>query len=307
MDAYKEKLVKKAPHGRALSKYLIDKHKFPLHCFFEGKDDDIYYGFRIRHYTGQPVYGVYRCGDRQTVLNVIQRLENQTGRSDCIRLYFIDHDYFKPELECDHLFITPCYSIESLYISPEVFSGAIQSKVDISPKAAVEVCELYERFLTEFCLLIREWNAWLKTQRRLEKEQSAKRFIVRSSHFIKHVCIERDKVLCSWSPLMHPPNDAIDISSETCSIVNQYLDEMGAVDEYRWGRGKFFHLFINRFMNFMRNEFDNKTGLFAAEEGGWFEGVSLANIVKSWTDVAETPEELKTFLQAAKNKVDALN
>jgi len=100
----------------AFHEFTLSTREFPTHlfCFFEGKDN-AYYVPRIKQFTTQ----------------YLHRLIAQKTEYDKYKVgFFIDRDFNKElPLIYPPIFETPCYSIENLYVSKDVFKEILINEI----------------------------------------------------------------------------------------------------------------------------------------------------------------------------------
>lgn len=147
----------------AYQEFALSTRKYPNHlfCFFEGKDNS-YYVSRIKRFTED--FHPIKCGGKQSVLDVYALI---TGRSEYKNYklgFFIDRDFNKPigKLE-PSIFETPCYSIENLYVSVEVFKEILTHEFhlsEMSDKLFETILSLYNERQQEFHKAVLLFNSW---------------------------------------------------------------------------------------------------------------------------------------------------
>jgi len=101
-----------------------------LICFFEGENDDKYYGFRIKEILGIEWKGI-DCGGKQRVISLFRMLANHSHEPyrKAKTAFFVDRDFDDPqppEIRSD-IYETPCYSIENFYANSECFKQIIET------------------------------------------------------------------------------------------------------------------------------------------------------------------------------------
>ncbi|VXD13737.1 Group-specific protein [Planktothrix serta PCC 8927] len=132
-----------------------------LFCFFEGKDN-AYYVPRIKQFVEN--YHPIRCGGRERVLQVYNLIKNHREYDQYKKAFFIDKD-FNSALPNHNppIFETPCYSIENLYVSVDVFKEILKNEFSLSEVSddAYKVClRLFIERQQEFHLAVKLLNAW---------------------------------------------------------------------------------------------------------------------------------------------------
>ncbi|MDR3246568.1 MAG: DUF4435 domain-containing protein [Prevotellaceae bacterium] len=146
-------------HEFALSTGTHRKHLF---CFFEGKDNS-YYIPRIKGFTND--YYPVKCGNKDAVLTVYALVVDKSEYNKYKSGFFIDRDFDQPVGDKQPpIFETPCYSIENLYVSLNVFRDILTNEFHLSEVSDKQIFEdllnLYETRQKEFHSAILLLNAW---------------------------------------------------------------------------------------------------------------------------------------------------
>lgn len=134
-----------------------------LFCFFEGKDNP-YYVPRVKRIVNEKFYPI-KCGNRDKVLDVHRLIAAQSVYQKYKKAFFIDRDFNPPLSEkTPPLFETPCYSIENLYVTLNVFKQVLANEFHISETSEndlFQLCvDLYVQRQLEFHESITLFNAW---------------------------------------------------------------------------------------------------------------------------------------------------
>lgn len=147
----------------AFQEFALATRKYPsyLFCFFEGKDN-AYYSPRIKRFTKN--YHPIKCGGREKVLAVYQLITNRKEYDGYKKAFFIDRDFNAPLPPTQPpIFETPCYSIENLYVSIEVFKEILTNEFHLSAvsDAVFDQCvALFKARQQEFHQAVTLFNAW---------------------------------------------------------------------------------------------------------------------------------------------------
>lgn len=130
-------------------------------CFYEGEDGK-YYDNRIRNIIGNNFIHI-KAGNKNKVLKTMKLIKSKSEYKDVTTMFFVDRDmgFNMPEYEEDDVFVTPCYSIENLYVNKNSFGMILETEFSLNIddedyiKYKRRFIELYE----EFCNLMLEFNA----------------------------------------------------------------------------------------------------------------------------------------------------
>lgn len=139
----------------------IANNKLPI-CF-EGEEDILYYRERIEIYFNN--FAKIVCGGKKQVLALRDEIKDSEYKNKKC-LYFIDCDFDDNTnlINQDDIYITPCYSIENLYISDNCFSKILSDEFGINGDDTKystlfnEIKSYYKDKKNEFLKEITEFN-----------------------------------------------------------------------------------------------------------------------------------------------------
>lgn len=148
----------------AFIKYITDikNRQTKVFCFYEGEDGK-YYNSRVRQYFGDNFITI-TLGGKNEVLTLLKQIRNNTENRESNIMFFIDRDFdYDDNSEDEDLYITPCYSIENLYIGVECLKRFLITQLCINEldesNDDLEKClELYRKVEDEFHKEISTYN-----------------------------------------------------------------------------------------------------------------------------------------------------
>lgn len=151
---------------------------YPKHifCFYEGEDGK-YYDQRIKKILGNEIITI-KSGNKENTLSVWRKIKNNPAYNSIRKMFFVDKDMDElPEDKDDDLYVTPCYSIENLYVCKESFADIIETEFSISKieNDHNKCMALFRNLYSEFCDEMIESNALILIIK--EKNRSIKRHI----------------------------------------------------------------------------------------------------------------------------------
>nr|WP_255672465.1 DUF4435 domain-containing protein [Corallococcus sp. AS-1-6] len=148
-----------------------------LFCFFEGEDLK-YYSIRINLIARPEKCRSFAVGGRDGVVHLLQLVLNADGgRYAKLRsAFFVDRDFIPPEASDERLYVTPCYSIENMYVSRTAIERIFESEFGLTQgETAMGVAlGLYDTAAGEFYRATGELNGWLQQQRKKEAQSKPK-------------------------------------------------------------------------------------------------------------------------------------
>ncbi|EFM82451.1 DUF4435 domain-containing protein [Enterococcus faecalis] len=135
-------------------------------CFIEGEDEK-YYHSRFQQYLGKGTYRCYDSNGKKNVLKLYKKLRGNTSYDKLKLMFFVDRDYDFQQSEENDLYVTPCYSIENLYVNMETFQDilSVEFCVKKDTEKFNEYKQLMESIFKSFNEGILEYNALGKIKR----------------------------------------------------------------------------------------------------------------------------------------------
>ena len=143
-----------------------------IYYFHEGSEDPFYYDDLISTLLSKKRISIY-CEGKDNVIDTQNFFtENEEyGETKC--LFFIDKDYSCNEDIDENIYITPCYSIENLYVSSETLDDTLRIHFLMNEEDdRKKVLETYENLQNSFNNKTLFFNSWLSCQNDI-KEKSA--------------------------------------------------------------------------------------------------------------------------------------
>lgn len=153
MNDYKEKLMATVEDNLAAVKYLeiiasktyYRENDKKVLMIQEGKTDKSYYN-HVFNLTLDDKYEIISVGDKKMVLELLEMSKKIKILELEIR-FFVDKDYDENYIENNHLYITPCYSIENFYIDESCMERILKGEFDFDIQIEEDRVEL-EKILT---------------------------------------------------------------------------------------------------------------------------------------------------------------
>ena len=131
-----------------------------IFCFYEGEDGK-YYNQRIKTVLGNIIIPI-KSGNKCNTLKAWRKIKKDSAYNSVNKMFFVDRDMDDlPEDINDDLYVTPCYSVENLYVCEHSFANIIESEFSISKlDRDYEKCiKLFTNLYTQFCEEMVEFNA----------------------------------------------------------------------------------------------------------------------------------------------------
>lgn len=136
-------------------------HEEYAFCFYEGEDGK-YYNDRIRKTIGPNFFHII-AQNKQKVLKVMNIIKSKQEYQNVNVMFFVDRDmeFDMDEYKEKDLYVTPCYSIENLYVNEESIGMILETEFSLNiddedyKKYKQKFAELYN----DFCDFMLEFNA----------------------------------------------------------------------------------------------------------------------------------------------------
>lgn len=160
-------LIKQMRDSRATSNVgFIDfsnyRKFFKTHvfCFFEGEDAK-YYNLRIKNIIGDNIIPI-TVGNKENNLKLWRKLKKEEAYKSVTKMFFVDKDMDDMPKDMDKdLYVTPCYSIENLYVDRIVFKNILESEFSINEAENdyMKALDYFDNSFESFCNEMLEFNA----------------------------------------------------------------------------------------------------------------------------------------------------
>jgi hypothetical protein len=271
-----------------------------LFCFFEG-NDNAYYVPRIKQYTND--YHPITCGNRKAVIDVYTLIVNKSEYMQYKLGFFIDRDFNDSIGDKNPpVFETPCYSIENLYVSPDVFKEVIINEFHLSANDQLftELSNLYKKRQKEFhtaILLLNAWYACLIEKK--NREQIETGVTLNDLKLNRIIDIQLTGVTQNYNiETLHDlfPN-AIEIDEIT---LNQKIKLFKSVEQHKVFRGKYEMEFLLKLIReILSDSHKTRTVVKVKINTSFGDGSSLNQelLLNLFSACAETPQELVNYLK----------
>lgn len=275
------------------------KGKDGLFCFFEGKDN-AYYVPRIKQFVEN--YHPIRCGGRERVLEVYNLIKNHLEYDKYKKAFFIDRDFNSPLP--DHnppIFETPCYSIENLYVSVDIFKEILKNEFPLSEVSdeAYEVClMLFIQRQQEFHLAVKLLNAWYACLIEIRNTTGRKTGVNLDDKlprgFIEFT-LESVSSKYDLEKIKQTFPNATEVTNE---LLDQKLLEFSTCEQHKVFRGKYEMEFLLTLIQLILQDSNTSQKCLKQKIKFTFgEKISNEQAINIFSGYAETPESLIEYLK----------
>jgi hypothetical protein len=279
---------------------VCSKNKFPI-CF-EGEDEK-YYSIRIENLTNLDWTGI-NCGGKLKVLALREKIKASESYSEKEVLFFVDADFDSNDevIGFTDVYVTPCYSVENLYISDKAFIKMLRSEFgisefDVDPASYIKVMDTFTIRKKEFFEIITDFNLLIHYLRSKEDSGELKtRLNINNIDIDKLVTISLPEVkkvysLEKYQDLFPELPDDLDINLDISK--SYFLDKSSEIIF----RGKQNLEFLRVFIGLLKQDRGKKSGKEVFSENGKVKlQLTKANTLSELSQYADTPNCLKEFL-----------
>ncbi len=280
------------------------KDKSQLICIFEGEDEK-YFCARINQALNDRKWHPINTGGKAVVLELFDTISNHPDYKTIDYKCFVDHDfedwYQNPEPR--KIYITPCYSIENLYVSESVFKRVMSAEFNVNEHAGdgsdyAQCIAFFRQRLEEYLNHVQTFNHWIKAQRIMVRDhKSNKKLNIRNIKLKSLVETDINSVTIKYDPTdsttIFSGDQALTI--DTTSLIeaqNTLPVSQGAVKF----RGKQNIEFLRSLLTILKTDRTSDNPNIFSTRGNVRLQLSKDNIISELSQYAETPRCLVNFL-----------
>lgn len=303
------------PYQQFVKNFDINNPK--LFCFFEGDDDPKYYNMRIKTKIKDEIeqslakcdteYIV--CKGKDQVLKVAELVNNNNEykySKDVWTIFFVDKDCDNVEdLRKDNVYVTPCYSIENLYLSTNTFDEILKCEFSLNASETIDnfntAKRIYEEALEQFNDVMEEFNAYLYIQRKRQAQDNSFRMDLKDIKNLDIFCeinLEIDNKVIKKDYMSELKRKFPHLSEITQNELEEQKKFFRTVSKTKIFRGKYLILFLRKVLEKLRTEMIKRKSLIFSRRVrvSLIMPEDISNIISQLSQYAETPNCLHEFL-----------
>lgn len=300
--SYIEELRKSKDKAQvAYSEFVLLTRRFPAHlfCFFEGKDN-AYYVPRVKQVTNN--YRPILCGGREKVLGVYRLITNRREYANYKKAFFIDRD-FNSSLPAHNppIFETPCYSIENLYTSINVFKEILINELHLSEvsDSSFEICmQLFAQRQQEFHLavcLLNAWYACLIDRRNAERQETGVNLDDKLPKGFVEFSLQGINQRYNLETIKNTFPNALEIAEEK---LKAKYSEFSSCEQRLVFRGKYELQFLITMIDLIIKDSLTEQQFFKSKiDFSFYNALNNEKAINVFSGYAETPENLLTYIK----------
>lgn len=289
---------------------IVSKSRFAV--FFEGEDEK-YYSVRINTIRPDISWGGVNCKGKSNVINMRKRIRQHSTYSKHPCLFFVDSDFDDNQeiLGLSDTYLTPCYSVENLYISEAAFSRILSAEFGINDACDEHECfqyclSKYSTIKSQYLEEIAGFNLLVKELRFMEQAGDLNgRLNINNLNIDDLVTIDLSYVSRNYSE--SAPSSIFPELPEDLEVSFERSQEYFAgKNKEHWYRGKqnleFFRVFLVKLKNDRCRKNDRE--IFSSR-GNVKLQLTRSNVISELSQYADTPACLKSFLEGFRNDSQA--
>jgi hypothetical protein len=281
---------------------VVSKGKVP--AFFEGEDEK-YYSIRINNIRPDITWAGVNCNGKSNVIGIRERIKDHNTYKKYPCLFFVDSDFDDNQSlsGLSNLYITPCYSVENLYISQAAFARVLSAEFGVNDTCdeheCYEICMTkYREIKSQYLTCIKGFNCLIKEIRLMESSGDAVgKLNINNVNIDALVNIDLLSVTKEYSE--SSPSSIFPDLAEDLLISHQASQEyFRNRDAELWYRGKQNLDFYRVFLSKLKLDRCKKNGrVIFGNKGSVKLQLTKSNAISELSQYADTPECLRAFLK----------
>lgn len=270
-----------------------------LTCVFEGEDAK-YYGVRIDSYLNGMIRKNIQCKGKTNLTTLKKKVDSHSELSSANVLYFADRDFDFEDSTSDRIYITPCYSVENLFIKTEALKTIIIDEFgfcEIDDKEDIEkLISKYEDLLPKVADSLLILNSWIMCQNTKQKVNNSIKLNLNNFDISEFIDFGFDYVVTKYDidSLSRTFPDSVRLSKDELETAKKIIESFGIVNA---SRGKYLLDFFRMFLEMIKVEIRDKNSELVKKNAKPKLQLSKTNILSDLSQYATTPQCLVHFLR----------
>lgn len=275
--------------------------------FFEGEDEK-YYNIRICNICPDLKWSGINCGGKSNVIELRSKVKSHQTYYNSPCIFFVDADFDDNSelLEYPDVYVTPCYSVENLYVNQDAFSRVLSAEFGVHDSIESQVCfnnsmKAFNSTMRAYIAAIKGFNELIRELRLMESRgEIAGRLNINNVNFdaLVRIDIESvDKIYDENNPCSIFPELEKNILVDLDDSKKHFSSLAGDV----WFRGKqnmeFFRIFIEKLKADRCKKINRRV---FNDRGNVKLQISKGNCISELSQYAVTPKCLIDFLNRQK-------
>ncbi|SNB54142.1 Protein of unknown function [Marinobacter sp. es.042] len=274
-----------------------------LICVFEGEDAK-YYGIRVDSIVSPEYRTNISCKGKENLLKLREKVSSNPNLSSAKVLYFIDRDFDFDDVGDEFTYVTPCYSIENLYVSVESLRKFLVDEIGMCEiDNSEDVDFIVDKFLflkSQFLNKTKELNAWILCQVRESYIDDSVKLNLNNYDIKKFVNISLDSVVSNYNmdKLVELFPDSAEVKVDSVESAKVEIEARGGQE---YVRGKYYLEFFREYLGLICNEIQGDSQIVSYKKKVRV-NLSKSNVLSDLSQYADTPVCLVDFLRNAADR-----
>lgn len=283
---------------------IVSRQKGRAAVFFEGEDEK-YFSIRINTIRPEISWVGVNCNGKQNVIDMRDKIRAHESYNRSFCFFFVDSDFDDNTAieKYDDVYITPCYSIENLYISKESFIRVLSAEFDLSEVSASSYCfeksvTFFEKCKSEYLNSISQFNFLIKEIGNMtENGELTINLNINNVNFDNLIRIGFESASKLYDESV--PSSIFPEIPENASLnLSQSESYFSRLDPERWFRGKQHLDFFRLYLLQLKMDRCRKSGRQVFQGRGKVKlQLTTTNCLSELSQYADTPNCLIDFLK----------
>lgn len=283
---------------------FVAKNPDSTTVFFEGEDEK-YYSIRLNSIAPELKWHGVNAEGKRNVLGLRSLIRSHPEYKTYSCIFLVDADFDDNTSLADHedVYVTPCYSVENLYISESTLERILSAEFKITKygedaEIFNKAIETYINTKQKYHACIVHFNVWIMAYRKQEQTEPFEKLNINNVKFDQIADITLGDVSKNYDESKIP--ELFPVNSEPSQ---HYLDNAAKYfethDPERHFRGKqqleFFRIFLEK----LKMDANSKSGkkVFSKKMRVVL-NLTKANCLSELSNYADTPECLVSFIKS---------
>lgn len=282
---------------------FLAAHRDATTVFFEGEDEK-YYSIRLNSIVPALKWHGINAEGKSNVVKLRNTIRNHPDYGSASCIFIVDADFDDNSAFKNHadIYVTPCYSVENLYVSESVLKRILSAEFKITEysddaESFSKALDFFKDIQKEFHDTILYFNIWIRAYRKNQEAATLDKLNINNVNLDQLVDISLTSVTKNYDdasiPTLFPVNSEPDIK-----YINEAVAHFTTCCPERDYRGKqqleFFRIFLEK----LKNDASKKSGRIVFKKKlKVILNLTKANTLSELSNYADTPDCLIAFLQ----------
>lgn len=286
---------------------IVSKSCHRVAAFFEGEDEK-YFSGRINNIRPDIMWSGVNSKGKTNVIQLRAKIRKHSVYKEAPCIFFVDRDFDcnSDISDMDDLYLTPCYSIENLYLSDSAFERIIAAEFGLSDTTEEYKCyetlmNVYTKTKASYLQEIKCFNLLIRELKDMENKG-----IINCRLNINNLSID-DLVTINIGNVQKNYDENVpftifsELPQDLSVCLNGTEEHFADLPAELWFRGKQHLEFLRVFLGKVKEDrCKKKSRVIFQAKGNVKLNLTKANTISELSQYADTPMCLKAFLERQK-------